>query len=240
MTRTRRRSRPRARTARRPCSSRGGRGSMTLPRLRPRPHAPEPDRRAAGVRDPRRPRHAEPGTRVVPPGYGRPHGRLRHGWHRQERRAADARHRCGPLHPSGAVPRLRHRLRYPRPPDARAARPRRAPSSTRATRSGSSASSPVCETRSTIGPGATRRSTRARITEYRELASKPDEPRILLLIDGIGTFREAYEVGPQYRLWETFQGIVADGRQVGVHVVVTADRASGDLRRPWRRSSSSA
>jgi S-DNA-T family DNA segregation ATPase FtsK/SpoIIIE len=33
------------------------------------------------------------------------------------------------------------------------------------------------------------------ITQYRELAGQPDEPRILLLVDGVGAFRQAYEVG---------------------------------------------
>jgi S-DNA-T family DNA segregation ATPase FtsK/SpoIIIE len=64
------------------------------------------------------------------------------------------------------------------------------------------------------------------ITQYRELGNAPDEARIILLVDGVGAFRDAYEAGPQFRLWDMFQGIVADGRPVGVHVVVTADRAA--------------
>jgi DNA segregation ATPase FtsK/SpoIIIE, S-DNA-T family len=64
------------------------------------------------------------------------------------------------------------------------------------------------------------------ITEYRALASAPQEPRILLLIDGIGAFRERYEFGTaQTSAWfTTFAQIAADGRQVGVHVVMSADR----------------
>ncbi|MCP4380553.1 MAG: FHA domain-containing protein, partial [Hyphomicrobiales bacterium] len=64
------------------------------------------------------------------------------------------------------------------------------------------------------------------IEEYRQAAGKPDEARILLLVDNIGTFRTEYEVGPHARYFDVFQGIAADGRQVGVHVVVTADRAN--------------
>ena len=62
------------------------------------------------------------------------------------------------------------------------------------------------------------------IVDYRKLADAPDEPRILLLVDAVGTFRDEYEVGPNSRWYDLFQNIAAEGRQVGVHVVVTADR----------------
>lgn len=62
------------------------------------------------------------------------------------------------------------------------------------------------------------------IDEYRRLANEPDEPRILVLVDGFGSFRSTYEVGPLGALFDRFQTIVADGRPVGVHVVITADR----------------
>ncbi|GGH42234.1 FtsK/SpoIIIE domain-containing protein [Microbacterium album] len=64
------------------------------------------------------------------------------------------------------------------------------------------------------------------IGEYRTLANAPDEPRILLLVDGIGAFKEQYEFGPaNLSPWFTaFAQIAADGRPRGVHVVVTADR----------------
>ena len=45
------------------------------------------------------------------------------------------------------------------------------------------------------------------ITEYRRLAGKPDEPRILLLVDGITTFRETYEFKGRERHFELFQQI---------------------------------
>ena len=64
------------------------------------------------------------------------------------------------------------------------------------------------------------------IDEYRKLANAPDEPRFLLLIDGIGSFREKYEFGPvDVSGWfNVFAQIAADGRPLGVHVVMTGDR----------------
>ncbi|KGJ79652.1 cell division protein FtsK [Cryobacterium roopkundense] len=62
------------------------------------------------------------------------------------------------------------------------------------------------------------------IGEYRRLANKPDEPRILLLVDGIGAFREAYEFASNSQWFAVFAQIAVDGRQLGVHVVMTGDR----------------
>lgn len=63
------------------------------------------------------------------------------------------------------------------------------------------------------------------IDEYRKLASAPDEPRVLLLLDGFAAFRNAYEVSPLSWIYEQLQSIAADGRPVGVHVVISADRS---------------
>ena len=63
------------------------------------------------------------------------------------------------------------------------------------------------------------------ITQYRTITRNLDEPRILLLIDGMGGMRTAYEGTEHHRLFERFLAIAADGRQVGVHVVIAADRA---------------
>ena len=68
------------------------------------------------------------------------------------------------------------------------------------------------------------RVTAGSIGAYRSITRKPDEPRILLLVDNFPAFRQAYEVGRHVRLFEIFQGLALDGRQVGVHVVITADR----------------
>ena len=64
------------------------------------------------------------------------------------------------------------------------------------------------------------------IGEYRRIAGAPDEPRILLLVDGIGAFKEQYEFGSaNLSAWFTaFAQVAADGRAVGVHVVVAGDR----------------
>ncbi len=62
------------------------------------------------------------------------------------------------------------------------------------------------------------------ITDYRSLADRPDEPRILVLVDGLAAFREDYEFNNLAALFTSFTQIAAAGRPVGVHVIVTADR----------------
>lgn len=62
------------------------------------------------------------------------------------------------------------------------------------------------------------------ISEYRTQAAAPNEPRILILVDAVGAFRLAYETGERLRMYEMFNAIAAEGRQVGVHVIMTADR----------------
>ncbi|KAA9106457.1 FtsK/SpoIIIE domain-containing protein [Microbacterium rhizomatis] len=63
------------------------------------------------------------------------------------------------------------------------------------------------------------------IAEYRRQANRPGEPRILVLIDGLGAFREAYEFAAGSAGWFTiFSQLAVDGRQVGVHFVMSGDR----------------
>jgi S-DNA-T family DNA segregation ATPase FtsK/SpoIIIE len=62
------------------------------------------------------------------------------------------------------------------------------------------------------------------IAEYRARAGRIDEARLLVLVDNFGAFRQAYELGQLGKWFETFVAIAADGRSVGVHVVVSADR----------------
>ena len=62
------------------------------------------------------------------------------------------------------------------------------------------------------------------IVEYRERAGQPDEPRIIVLVDGVGSFRSAYEATSLSPYWDTFQSLAADGRALGIHFVVSADR----------------
>lgn len=63
------------------------------------------------------------------------------------------------------------------------------------------------------------------LQEYRIQAAAPDEPRILLLIDGFSAFRNAFESSVAHqRLYGQFQRLLVDGRSVGIHVAMTADR----------------
>ncbi len=62
------------------------------------------------------------------------------------------------------------------------------------------------------------------VAAYRSLSGVVDEPRIVLLVDGVNAFQEAYDVGPFTTPFATFEQIATDGRPVGVHVVVSADR----------------
>ncbi|MDR2347654.1 MAG: hypothetical protein LBD90_03350, partial [Bifidobacteriaceae bacterium] len=66
----------------------------------------------------------------------------------------------------------------------------------------------------------------ATIGEYRAATGQADEPRILLLIDGMANFREEYEYSSRSAWFTTFAQIAADGRPLGVHIVMTGDRAA--------------
>ncbi len=62
------------------------------------------------------------------------------------------------------------------------------------------------------------------IVEYRKLANDPDEKRIFILVDGMSSFREAYEYSRLSALWDIFLQLATDGRPLGIHLVVTGDR----------------
>ena len=66
----------------------------------------------------------------------------------------------------------------------------------------------------------------ASVQEYRELAD-PAMPRILLLIDNYPEFKKDWEMapgrGPFYRI---FMRILGEGRTLGLHTVITADRGN--------------
>ena len=66
----------------------------------------------------------------------------------------------------------------------------------------------------------------ATITEYRRRSGRNEEPRVLVLVDGVGTFRTEYEGGLLTRWWELFLRIATEGRALGIHVVMSADRPS--------------
>jgi S-DNA-T family DNA segregation ATPase FtsK/SpoIIIE len=67
----------------------------------------------------------------------------------------------------------------------------------------------------------------ATITDYRRLAGQPDEPRILLLLDGIAAFRSAYESTDRVRYVDMVTSIASEGRPVGIHVVIASEVRSG-------------
>lgn len=63
------------------------------------------------------------------------------------------------------------------------------------------------------------------IGEYRALSGNQDEPRVLLLLDGLSAFRDVYEaeVG-RGQVMALLQRVVTEGRPVGLHVVMSAER----------------
>ena len=62
--------------------------------------------------------------------------------------------------------------------------------------------------RATIDERASRYSavSAATITDYRRLADRPDEPRIIVLVDGMTAFRQAYEVGGRFQWLDLLAG----------------------------------
>jgi S-DNA-T family DNA segregation ATPase FtsK/SpoIIIE len=63
------------------------------------------------------------------------------------------------------------------------------------------------------------------IGDYRRIANAPDEKRILLLVDNFPSFRNDFESGSSRSPWYgVFQQILGEGRQLGMHVAITADR----------------
>nr|WP_272917718.1 FtsK/SpoIIIE domain-containing protein [Nocardioides flavescens] len=63
------------------------------------------------------------------------------------------------------------------------------------------------------------------IGDYRRAAGEPDEPRILLLIDNFPAFRNDYDgvIGRSHN-YAAFQQLLSEGRKLGIHVILTADR----------------
>ena len=65
----------------------------------------------------------------------------------------------------------------------------------------------------------------ASLTEYRQLAGRPAEPRVLLLVDGFGTFKQEWEAtSARAPFYNVFMRILGEGRPLGIHAVATADR----------------
>ena len=83
--------------------------------------------------------------------------------------------------------------------------------------------------RETVDERAVRysRASAATITDYRRIADAPDEPRIVVLVDGLTAFRQAYETGSKVRWLDLFTSLAAEGRPVGVHFVISVDQRTG-------------
>lgn len=65
------------------------------------------------------------------------------------------------------------------------------------------------------------------LSAYRTQPGKANEPRLLVLIDGFGTFRAEYDSGLQRQaVYAQLQRLVNEGRSVGIHFAVSADRAA--------------
>ena len=63
------------------------------------------------------------------------------------------------------------------------------------------------------------------LAAYRRISGNAAEPRVLLLIDNIGSLVDELQSATRHqKLWNRFQQILLDGRSVGVHVAAGADR----------------
>lgn len=63
------------------------------------------------------------------------------------------------------------------------------------------------------------------LAEYRELTGDVAEPRVFLLVDGLGALREAYEAAAaKMPVLAGLARLLAEGRPLGLHVVVAAER----------------
>ncbi len=66
----------------------------------------------------------------------------------------------------------------------------------------------------------------ASLTEYLEQGRGEPLPRIVLLVDGFGEFTNTYDTARADSLFDRLLSLLGNGRAVGVHVIVTADRRS--------------
>ncbi|HRV69136.1 MAG TPA: FtsK/SpoIIIE domain-containing protein [Marmoricola sp.] len=67
----------------------------------------------------------------------------------------------------------------------------------------------------------------ATITDYRRIANRPKEPRIMVLVDGMAAFRQAYEATDRQRYVDILTSIASEGRPVGIHLVLSSEHRSG-------------
>ncbi len=65
------------------------------------------------------------------------------------------------------------------------------------------------------------------ITDYRRLTGETDEPRVIVLVDGLAALAGAYDDYAGQKWLDLLTSLASDGRPVGLHFVVTADSRSG-------------
>ncbi|MDM8085136.1 FtsK/SpoIIIE domain-containing protein [Cellulomonas cellasea] len=66
----------------------------------------------------------------------------------------------------------------------------------------------------------------ASLTDFRAKTGR-SEPRVLVLIDGLGALRDAYETDLAHQsVWAALARVVTEGRPLGVHLVASAERAA--------------
>jgi S-DNA-T family DNA segregation ATPase FtsK/SpoIIIE len=64
------------------------------------------------------------------------------------------------------------------------------------------------------------------LADYRLASGDTSLERIYVLLDGFPAFRDEWEVGAGRSAWyDTFRALLADGRQLGIHIAITADRS---------------
>lgn len=65
----------------------------------------------------------------------------------------------------------------------------------------------------------------ASLSEYRTITGDTAEPRVILLLDGFGVFKQDWETtSARSAYYAIFMRILGEGRPLGIHVVATADR----------------
>ncbi|MCW2749865.1 MAG: domain containing protein [Aeromicrobium sp.] len=64
----------------------------------------------------------------------------------------------------------------------------------------------------------------ATITQYRAATGSNDEPRIIVLVDNFGGLRQVMETSQRQPMFDALQRLAADGRPLGIHFVISADR----------------
>lgn len=65
------------------------------------------------------------------------------------------------------------------------------------------------------------------IGDYRRLAQKPQEPRIIVLIDGASSLKQNYEVSSRFVWLDRLAAVAGAGRPLGIHVILSVDQKSG-------------